>query len=43
MKATLAELRRIGPKGAFVGLFALKPGFYKRLGFVKDGGMHVAL
>jgi GNAT superfamily N-acetyltransferase/uncharacterized glyoxalase superfamily protein PhnB len=43
MEAALAELRKIGPKGAFVGLFTGKPHFYERLGFVKDIGMHLAL
>jgi ribosomal protein S18 acetylase RimI-like enzyme len=43
METTLAELRKIGPKGAFVGLFALKQGFYESLGFVRDGGMHIPL
>ena len=43
METLLAELRRIGPKGAFVGLFALKTGFYEQLGFVCDSGMHIPL
>jgi uncharacterized glyoxalase superfamily protein PhnB/ribosomal protein S18 acetylase RimI-like enzyme len=43
MEATLAELRRVGPKGAYVGLFAAKPGFYEKLGFVWASGMHMAL
>ncbi len=43
MERTLAELRQIGPKGAFVGLFTGKPAFYERLGFQKDIGMHIAL
>jgi GNAT superfamily N-acetyltransferase/predicted enzyme related to lactoylglutathione lyase len=43
MEALIRELRRIGPKGAFVGLFASKAGFYEQLGFVRDGGMHIAL
>jgi ribosomal protein S18 acetylase RimI-like enzyme len=38
MKQALDELRRRGPKGAFVGLFTGKRGFYQRLGF-GDGGM----
>ncbi len=43
-EAALAELRRIGaPDGAFVGLFTAKPGFYERLGFRKDTGMHRSL
>jgi uncharacterized glyoxalase superfamily protein PhnB/GNAT superfamily N-acetyltransferase len=28
------------PRGAFVGLFTLKPSFYERLGFKTDIGMH---
>jgi GNAT superfamily N-acetyltransferase/catechol 2,3-dioxygenase-like lactoylglutathione lyase family enzyme len=40
MEATLAELRKIGPSGAFVGLFTGKRAFYERLGFVAEGGMH---
>jgi uncharacterized glyoxalase superfamily protein PhnB/GNAT superfamily N-acetyltransferase len=40
METLLSELRRIGSKGAFVGLFALKAGFYEKLGFVCDSGMH---
>jgi GNAT superfamily N-acetyltransferase/uncharacterized glyoxalase superfamily protein PhnB len=40
IEATLAELRRFGPRGAFVGLFAFKAGFYTKLGFVNDGGFH---
>jgi GNAT superfamily N-acetyltransferase len=43
MEATLAELRQIGPRGAFVGLFAMKPLFYERLGFVRNSGMHLPL
>jgi len=43
METAIAELRKIGPKGAFVGLFTPKPHFYERLGFVKDIGMHMAL
>jgi GNAT superfamily N-acetyltransferase/predicted enzyme related to lactoylglutathione lyase len=42
--AALTELRRTGAReGAFVGLFTGKPGFYERLGFKKDVGMHRAL
>jgi GNAT superfamily N-acetyltransferase len=43
MERTLEELRRIGPKGAFVGLFAYKRGFYQTLGFTDGCGMHIAL
>ena len=43
MAASVAELRKIGPKGAFVGLFTGKPEFYERVGFQKGGGMHLAL
>jgi ribosomal protein S18 acetylase RimI-like enzyme len=39
MEAAMNELRRIGPKGAFVGLFTPKPKFYERLGFKGGGGM----
>ena len=41
---TLDELRRRGaPAGAFVGLFTGRAGFYEKLGFRKDFGMHMAL
>lgn len=43
METALAELRKIAKKGAFVGLFAAKPGFYEKLGFVQGCGMHIAL
>ena len=43
MEHALAELRKTGPTGTFVGLFTGKPQFYERLGFQKDLGMHVAL
>lgn len=44
IEAALAELRRIGARdSAFIGLFTSKPGFYERLGFRKDIGMHRAL
>ena len=43
MERALVELRKIGPKGAFVGLFTPKPMFYERLGFQKGIGMHIAL
>lgn len=39
MEAAMAELRRVGPKGAFVGLFTGKPKFYHRVGFRDGGGM----
>jgi catechol 2,3-dioxygenase-like lactoylglutathione lyase family enzyme len=39
--AALAEARKRGaPDGAFIGLFTAKPGFYEKLGFKKDFGMH---
>ena len=43
MKVALAELRRRGPKGAFVGLFTGKRPFYERLGFGEGGGMCMKL
>ncbi len=43
LEQTLAELRKIGPKAAFVGLFTVKHGFYERIGFVKDVAMHLSL
>src|SRR5688500_2498960 len=44
VETALAEMRRRGaPQGAFVGLFTPKYGFYERLGFKKDLGMHLAL
>jgi GNAT superfamily N-acetyltransferase len=44
IETALAHLRETGaPDGAFVGLFTTKPGFYERLGFKKDFGMHRAL
>lgn len=43
METALAELRKTGRSGAFVGLFTGKPGFYERLGFRLDGGMHTTL
>lgn len=43
MEAAMAELRKMGPKNAFVGLFTGKPAFYERFGFVRDGGMHAGL
>lgn len=39
LEAAMAELRRIGPRGAMVGLFTGKPKFYERLGFREGGGM----
>ena len=44
VQRTLAELRRRGaPAGAFLGLFTGKAGFYERLGFRRDFGMHMPL
>lgn len=43
MELALAELRKIAKKGAFVGLFAAKPGFYEKLGFMRGCGMHTSL
>ncbi len=44
LEAALAELRgRKVHAGAFVGLFTGKAEFYERLGFKRDGGMHLAL
>ena len=44
VESALAEMKRRGaPQGAFVGLFTAKYGFYERLGFKKDLGMHMAL
>jgi catechol 2,3-dioxygenase-like lactoylglutathione lyase family enzyme/GNAT superfamily N-acetyltransferase len=43
MEAAMAELRKLGRGGAFVGLFTGKPGFYERFGFRLDGGMHTTL
>jgi uncharacterized glyoxalase superfamily protein PhnB len=44
MEMAMAELRKIGPKGAFVGLFTPRPAFYERFGFAADvGGMHTML
>jgi N-acetylglutamate synthase-like GNAT family acetyltransferase/uncharacterized glyoxalase superfamily protein PhnB len=43
METALAELRKVAKKGAFVGLFAAKPGFYEKLGFTRGCGMHIAL
>src|SRR5256885_4539927 len=41
METAIAQLRKIGPKGAFLGLFTPKPNFYERLGFQTDIGMHI--
>jgi catechol 2,3-dioxygenase-like lactoylglutathione lyase family enzyme len=42
--ATVAELRRRGlPKGAFLGLFTGKPGFYEKLGFRSGVGMFITI
>lgn len=44
VERTLAELRRRGaPAGGFIGLFTGKAGFYERLGFRKDFGLHMPL
>jgi uncharacterized glyoxalase superfamily protein PhnB len=44
MELAMSELRKIGPKGAFVGLFTPRPAFYERFGFAPDsGGMHTML
>jgi ribosomal protein S18 acetylase RimI-like enzyme len=43
METALTELRKIAKKGSFVGLFAAKPGFYEKLGFVRGCGMHISL
>jgi catechol 2,3-dioxygenase-like lactoylglutathione lyase family enzyme len=44
VETLLAAMRNRGaPDGAFVGLFTGKYGFYERLGFKKDLGMHLAL
>ena len=44
METALAELRRQKVyEGAFVGLFTGKPEFYERVGFRRDGGMHLSL
>jgi len=40
VERALEELRRQGaPKGAFVGLFTGRPGFYEKLGFSRMGGL----
>ena len=40
----LDELRQRGaPKGAFVGLFTGRQGFYETLGFRTSGGMELSL
>ena len=44
VERVLDELRARGaPEGAFVGLFTRKSGFYEKIGFKKDGGMHMQL
>jgi catechol 2,3-dioxygenase-like lactoylglutathione lyase family enzyme len=43
LETGLAELRKIGPKGAFVGLFTGRQPFYERFGFVEGGGMCTTL
>jgi len=41
VETALKWLRTSLPRGAFVGLFTLKPSFYDRLGFQTDIGMHL--
>jgi uncharacterized glyoxalase superfamily protein PhnB/GNAT superfamily N-acetyltransferase len=41
VETALKWLRASAPRGAFVGLFTLKPSFYERLGFQTDVGMHL--
>jgi uncharacterized glyoxalase superfamily protein PhnB len=41
VETALKWLRTSVPRGAFVGLFTLKPSFYNRLGFQTDIGMHL--
>ena len=41
IETAIQWLRTSAPGGAFVGLFTTKPGFYERLGFLKDIGMHL--
>jgi len=43
MQCALTEMRRRGPKGAYVGLFTGKAGFYEQLGFREGGGMSLSL
>ena len=44
VEAALAEMRRRGaPQGRSSGCSPRKPGFYEKLGFKKDLGMHLAL
>jgi GNAT superfamily N-acetyltransferase/predicted enzyme related to lactoylglutathione lyase len=43
LEAAMAELRRRGPKNAFIGLFTGKPEFYRRLGFRDGGGMSTSI
>jgi catechol 2,3-dioxygenase-like lactoylglutathione lyase family enzyme/GNAT superfamily N-acetyltransferase len=44
VRRVLDELRARGaPEGAFVGLFTPKPGFYEKIGFRKEVGMHMQL
>lgn len=43
METAIAELRRRGPAGAFVGLFTGKPAFYEQFGFGPAGGMSLSL
>lgn len=43
MERVMGWLRRTAPKGAYVGLFTGKPGFYERYGFTAGGGMSMTL
>jgi predicted N-acetyltransferase YhbS len=43
VERAVEELRKIAPRGAFVGLFTGKPGFYEHIGFKNDPGMHMQL
>ena len=43
METAMAELRKMGPKGALVALFTGKPPFYERFGFSPGGGMQASL
>jgi len=43
METAMKWLRANAGKGAFVGLFTHKPGFYERSGFRIDGGMHLKI
>jgi catechol 2,3-dioxygenase-like lactoylglutathione lyase family enzyme len=43
MEAVMGQLREAAPKGAFVGLFTARPGFYEKHGFVQGQGMSLFL